>query len=74
MWRVRLETADCEVVEHVLVLRYKRMPEVLLFGHRVFQRCQQGVYREVFATLAWSEEDMVAMGLLHGIEVDIYTG
>lgn len=47
--KVKLYTNDDRFVAEVVVLPFKTMPEVLIWGSRVFKLHGVNAYREVFA-------------------------
>lgn len=65
MWRVKLITAAGEYVTHVVVPPYTQMPDVIVWGQRLFLR-EGHSYREAFAVVAWNEAELAKMGMNPG--------
>lgn len=50
MRTIRLETRDCHFVAETVIPKFNPMPDVIVWGERVFQASpEDGVYREAFA-------------------------
>ncbi len=62
MLRVILHTHDGQQVATVLVPPYQPMPEVLMWGQRMFARDDNGCYREAMTTAVWTAEELAEQG------------
>lgn len=69
MKKVQLFTAAKEFVTEVLVAPFQKPPDVLIWGSRVFINDPAGqsfepVYREAFAVVVWTAEEMRSMQIM----------